>query len=323
MDNSQNNQEIATILLHEIYKDYKKGKRYQFFFKTLYFILIFFGMIYFFSKMKEEKAPDPLKDQEYVAKIVIEGNIGGDNELGSITAQTIALIDQAQNTPQVVGILLEVDSPGGYPYDGFEIYRKVKVFKSVHPNKKVITEAKSLAASAAYMIACASDKIYASPMSYIGSIGVYGGFLSFEDFLKEHKINAYFYRSGAHKGSGNPFRNPTPEEKQESQRQVELIHKFFVDLVKENRKDRLLIDEKTFSGLAWYGQEALERGIIDHLDDTATLINREFGNYPIFELKNELNLLQQIKFIFRQLKTFTMTPFSLKDELYDTTRASL
>src|SRR3989344_9095315 len=78
----------------------------------------------------------------------------------------ISHIENADKNPQVKGILLEINSPGGTVLASKEIAEAVK--KTKKPTVSLITE---IGTSGAYWVASASDKIIADPLSITGSIG--------------------------------------------------------------------------------------------------------------------------------------------------------
>jgi ClpP class serine protease len=79
-----------------------------------------------------------------------------------------AALDRAKNDLQVKSVVLDINSPGG-SIDGVD--QTWQAIRSV--GKPITTRAGGLLASAAYWLACGTDKIYAAdPTSEIGSIGV-------------------------------------------------------------------------------------------------------------------------------------------------------
>ena len=70
----------------------------------------------------------------------------------------------------VKGVVLRIDSPGGSAYASEEIRHEVEKLAAKKP---VIASMGSTAASGAYWIACAADKIFAQQNTITGSIGVF------------------------------------------------------------------------------------------------------------------------------------------------------
>jgi signal peptide peptidase SppA len=79
------------------------------------------------------------------------------------------LVDQAAADPAVETIVIDVDSPGGSAFGTAELAAKVA---AAAKQKKVITVANSMAASAAYFVASQASELVVTPSGMVGSIGV-------------------------------------------------------------------------------------------------------------------------------------------------------
>src|SRR5262245_25794123 len=86
---------------------------------------------------------------DHIARIRGEGTIFENEEL-------IKRIQAAGNSNAVKGVILVVDSPGGTTAGGEAIYEAVR---KVASKKPVVAQVGTLAASAGYMIASATDHI--------------------------------------------------------------------------------------------------------------------------------------------------------------------
>ena len=91
------------------------------------------------------------KSVDHIAKVKIEGTILEDDNL-------IKRLDEIRKSPTVKGVILSVDSPGGTTAGGEAIFEAVR---AVAKDKPVVAQVGTLAASAGYMIASASDHIVA------------------------------------------------------------------------------------------------------------------------------------------------------------------
>jgi signal peptide peptidase SppA len=78
-------------------------------------------------------------------------------------------LDELMANKAVRTIVLDINSPGGSVAGATEFARQVMAART----KSIIAQVHPMAASAGYWIASAASKIYASPSSMIGSIGVY------------------------------------------------------------------------------------------------------------------------------------------------------
>ena len=96
---------------------------------------------------------------DQIAKIRIEGTITQNDEL-------LRRIEAVRKATNVKGVILLVNSPGGTTVGGETIFNAVRKLAAEKP---VVTEVGTLAASAGYMIASASDYIVAHQTSIVGS----------------------------------------------------------------------------------------------------------------------------------------------------------
>jgi ClpP class serine protease len=154
--------------------------------------------------------------------------------------------------------------------------------KQKYPEKKITTYVRSLSASAGYWLSVSSDKIYSSPVSIIGSIGVRTGHLpDLSEFVKDHKIKFTTFQAGRFKTMGDPMRPLTEEETAIIQENIDDCYQMFTDIIQTRRGDRLdKTDPDLFSGLTWRAPVALKKGLIDYCDVSfEDMIKAEYGDY--------------------------------------------
>lgn len=89
----------------------------------------------------------------------------GGTDIASIKVQFLSAISD----PEITGIILDIDSPGGLITGVEEL---ASTITSARGTKPIVAYAYGNAASAAYWIACAADQIIAGPTTMLGSIGV-------------------------------------------------------------------------------------------------------------------------------------------------------
>ena len=99
---------------------------------------------------------------DHIAKVRIEGTITEDEEL-------LERLQKIRKSASVKRFILAIDSPGGTTAGGEAIFEEVRRLAAEKP---VVAQVGTLAASAGYMIASASDHIVARQSSIVGSIGV-------------------------------------------------------------------------------------------------------------------------------------------------------
>lgn len=89
---------------------------------------------------------------------------------GGTTTQTLALeLAQLRDDPQIRAIVLAFDSPGGAATGIHELAQQIAAMRGTKP---VVAYVGGMAASAAYWLACACDRIVMDATAEVGSIGV-------------------------------------------------------------------------------------------------------------------------------------------------------
>ena len=176
--------------------------------------------------------------------------------------EVIIYLEEIEADDQIKGIIVEIDSTGGSPLAAEEIMNALK--KSSKPVVAVIRE---MGASAAYAIATAADRIYASRLSDVGSIGVTRSYL---DYSQQNKNDGLIYQqisSGKFKDTGDPDKSLSAEEKEMLLRDTKKSHQIFIEYVAENRKMTVEAVTKLADGSTLLGQDAKDAGLIDEIGD--------------------------------------------------------
>jgi len=300
MEDNQHTHELATIILKQIYTDYQKEKQWAKMYRYAYygFFAIIFALIMSTSFHSKSDQDSTIQTTPYVAVMKFHGPIGEEEKINFDTYAPF--IEDTFKDPYVVGLVLEMNSPGGGVYDTYMIYDKIQQMKLKYPEKKVVTYVTRLAASAGYWLSLSADQIYSTPVSHVGSIGVRTGTMfDLSEFVKEHKVKPLTFNAGRFKLMGDPWTPWTEEEKAIMQTNLDEIYGVFVNLVQTRRGDKLDQDPDLFSGLVWRAPTAVKKGLIDSCDlSFSEMIRAEYGdyNYSYVEPKKpEFNLVEYIK----------------------------
>ena len=197
----------------------------------------------------------PGSGTDQIAKVRIEGTITEDEEL-------LDRLERIAETDRVKGVILAVDSPGGTTAGGEAIFEAVR---RLAEKKPVVAQVGTLAASAGYMIASASDHIVARKSSIVGSIGVLVQFPDVTGLMDKVGIKLEEIKSSPLKAEPSPF-NPTTEEERAMIRAMILdSYDWFVGLVTERRPLSRVETERLADGSVFTGRQALERKLVDAL----------------------------------------------------------
>ncbi|KTD78424.1 S49 family peptidase [Legionella waltersii] len=257
-DNSSDSQDLLKQLVMDYIQDKKKQRKWKWVRRSIIAIVILYLGYEFYDLTNE--AEESTK-KEHVGLIDLEGEI---TDSSSASADNfIKGIDKAFKNASMKAVIFRINSPGGSPVQAEYMYNTIKYYKSLRPEVKTYSVCVDMCASAAYYVAVAADEIYSSPASMVGSIGViYNGF-GFVDAIQKIGVSRRLQTSGINKGFLDPFSPTSESQQQKLQTMLDLIHKQFINRVKEGRGDRLHINEDTFSGLFWTGEQALDIGLID------------------------------------------------------------
>jgi protease IV len=195
--------------------------------------------------------------------VVAEGNImDGDQPPGAIGGDsTSELIREARNDDSVKALVLRVDSPGGSSFASDLILREIQLTKEA--GKPVVVSMGNVAASGGYWISMAGDKIYASPSTITGSIGIFGMLPTFQDSLA--KIGVHTDGVGTTKLSDafDLSRPMAPEMKQVFQLSIDHGYQQFITKVAKNRHMKVDDVDAIAQGRVWAGSDAKRLGLVD------------------------------------------------------------
>lgn len=203
--------------------------------------------------------------------VVEDGALPGGNRVALVELEGVILDGDAvvrqlrehEESPSVRAVVLRINSPGGVVAPTQEIVRSVERLRRA--NKPVVASLGSVAASGGYYIATACDRIFASPGTLTGSIGVVMQMANVEGLLKRVGVDYVVVKAGRYKDIGNFSRAMTQEERQILQTLLDDVYTQFVTAVAEGRK----LDRDTVLRLAdgriYSGRQALALRMVDEL----------------------------------------------------------
>ncbi|WP_115708684.1 S49 family peptidase [Legionella sainthelensi] len=292
-DISSNSSQDSQALLNQIIIDYmkeaKRKRRWKWFMRVIYLLIIAY-IVYQFSASSNEEVGTNTKP--HVGIVDINGEMADAKPANS--DDFAKGLDTAYKNSGLKALIVRINSPGGSPVQAEYMYNTIKYYQKKHPDIKIYSVCVDACASAAYYVAVATDAIYASPASMVGSIGVlYNGF-GVVDLMSKIGVSRRLQTSGVNKGFLDPFSPQTDFEKQKLQTMLDIVHQQFINRVKEGRGSRLHIDDETFSGLFWTGEQALAMGLIDGYASSGQLA-REIINVPeVIDYTHKQNLFDRV-----------------------------
>jgi protease-4 len=189
----------------------------------------------------------------------IESGEGASDKIGSETVSKA--IREARLNDKIKAIVLRVNSPGGSALASEVIWREAELANKVKP---VVVSMGDVAASGGYYISAASRKIFASPNTITGSIGVFGLIFNAQKMLNNKLgITIDTVKTNRLSDFGSMSRPLTAEEKQIFQQGVEKVYDTFTKRVANGRKMEQANVDSIGQGRVWSGVEAKKIGLVD------------------------------------------------------------
>jgi signal peptide peptidase SppA len=190
-----------------------------------------------------------------------------------------AQIKSAIADPDVRGIMLDVDSPGGEVAGVQELGRVIS-----NSTKPVWAHANEQSASAAYWLTSAADRILLTESAEVGSIGVLMAHGDYSRALENEGIKVTLIFSGAHKVDGNPYEALPEAVLAEFQADLDQLRGVFTATVAGNRgipTSQVLATEARM----YRGQAAVDKGLADAVmsfDDAMATFSETLAKKGVF-----------------------------------------
>lgn len=198
-----------------------------------------------------------------LAWVVAQGGIHrGVGTRGVGSESTARLLESLRRDPDVCGVALRVDSPGGDALASDLLWRAVDRLRREKP---VVASLSEVAASGGYYLASAADAIYAEAGSVTGSIGVIGGKLNLEGLYRRLGIGRDAVERGERAGLLSEMRPFTPSERRAVREGMEASYAVFLERVALGRGLALEAVRHVAQGRIFSGARAAGVGLVDAL----------------------------------------------------------
>ena len=245
-----------------------------------------------FSKYARDTYQDQqllARQERHIAVILAEGDVETEGEQIS-TARMAKMLRQVRDDEDVKGVVLRINSPGGSALASEEIWKEVALTAA---KKQLYVSMGDYAASGGYYIAMPAARIFASPMTITGSIGVFGLLPYAGDFLSE-KLGITTDEVRTHRfGELSLTHRLSAEEFSMMQAEVDAIYQQFLLRVKEGRHLSKRAVQNVARGRVWSGAAALKCKLVDALgglNATIKALQKEIGTKAVvFYPKKEDN----------------------------------
>lgn len=265
------------------------------------FIVPIFMVFFIFniSKNTSDKNNIVVKSESYKSFIINNGksdynldNMGIKTDVKSKGEKSIALIDFNSrningefdrfsskidhiivNKNAFNGVIIRIYSTGGSVIDYGSAMSQIKRLKNA--GLKVTATIDEVAASGGYLMAVVADEIYANDFAFVGSIGVVANIPNLKKLLDKYGIEYNEYTAGESKRTVTPFKDPTEEDVSKLNESLVKVHDQFKKIVTESRSVDV---NKVFNGDIFYGDEAINLGLIDGIKSSGDLIFENINN---------------------------------------------
>lgn len=210
----------------------------------------------------------PFRMMETTAVIPIRGTLVQRNGLDPMSGMTgydgiAEKFRAAEQDPEVTGIVLDIDSPGGEVAGCFDLADEIAA--GTKPSRAILSEQ---ACSAAYALASACDEITMPRTGEAGSIGVICAHQDVSGMLDDMGLTVTLIYAGARKADGNPFEALPANVHADIQAEIDATYALFAGTVALHRglsADDVMAQESR----SFRGEDAVSAGLVDRIMPSA------------------------------------------------------
>lgn len=225
---------------------------------------------------KGEQAPvEARKRRLYVMNF--EGDMRA-SATDNLREEISAILPQIKEGDEV---LVNLESPGGLVHSYGLAASQLQRIKAA--GVPLIVAVDKVAASGGYMMACVADRIIAAPFAVLGSIGVLAQLPNFHRLLEKNNIDFELLTAGEYKRTLTMFGENTDKGREKFVEELEETHSLFKSFVSTNRPS--LDIAKVATGEVWYGQNALQEGLVDELQTSDAFIQDRLKDWDVYDVR--------------------------------------
>ncbi len=253
----------------------------------------------YLSALRRERKQEPTSNK--IGLLVASGQIvDGEAPPGTIGGDSLAtMIRQATEDPELGALVLQVDSPGGSMFASEVIYQELLAWRNTA--RPLMVSMSSVAASGGYYIAMPADKIFVSPTTITGSIGVGALVPTFQRGLERLGVRVDGIGTTALAGQFSPERELGPDARRVLQASVDDAYRIFVGKVADSREMTFERADNLARGRVWIGTDALAAGLVDEtgqldeaLDAAAEAAGFAADDYSVEIIERQMSLREQL-----------------------------
>src|SRR3982751_1811497 len=281
--------ELISRLANDALIEQRRRRRWGIFFKLLTFAYITFLLL---VMVDWSSRADLSGGKKHTALVELNGIIAPGTD-GSAERITTAL-QAAFKDKNTQGVIMRINSPGGSPVQSQTIYDEMKRLRKKYPDMPLYGVVEDICASGGYFVAAGADKIYVSPSSIVGSIGVLMNGFGFTGLMDKLGVDRRLITAGEHKGMLDPFSPVDAKEVEYAKTLIKDVHQQFINVVKEGRGKRLKETPDMFSGLIWTGAKSIELGLADGFGSLEFVAREVIKAEDIVDFTEKDRLLEKV-----------------------------
>lgn len=220
-------------------------------------------------------------------------------------------IEKIKNDTNIRGVILRINSPGGSALASEIMYQKLMELKK---HKPIYVSMGAYAASGGYYLSLPANKIFASPFSITGSVGVVSMFMNIEKLSGKLGVNFNTIKKYSMDDIFSFAREPNTDELELIKRSSKMIYDEFTSHVIENREIDSTIIPQVAEGRIWSGNQAVKNiNFADEIGSLDNAIETMINHLKISDVKIEE--YPRPADVFEKLKSLINTSVSKKSIL--------
>jgi serine protease SohB len=246
------------------------------------------------TQIKIRPALDVEKGSEDPKKVAVL-NFKGDIRASSRFAFSKLVDEVILNADVFEKVVVLVESPGGGVSEYGLLFAELERLRALEEKFQLLVAVDTVAASGGYLMSIPAHQIIAAPFAMVGSIGVVSFIPNIRELLEANKIKPRTFTAGNFKRTVTLTDEGSPQDEEQYQQQLGLIHDQFKQALKKYRPDVDL--EKVATGEAWLASTTLEKelSLVDKLQTSSSLLLELNGSFDVVELKWKSKKLSFLK----------------------------
>lgn len=200
-------------------------------------------------------------------------------------------LSKLENNPNIKGVLLVIDSPGGTIPPSVEISEAVKRIRSKKP---IVVYAQGSMASGSYLAGVWADRIIANKGALVGSIGVILNGVDVSELAEKLGIKTQILKAGIYKEAGTFMRPWNEQEEEMLKGLIKEQYEMFVSEVATARNLEITKEGEFAQGRVFSASNALKLGLVDSIgsiyEAQKTLFELAKIQNPIWLQKSEMEM---------------------------------